>query len=304
MNRLEKRNFRNGVLFALPWIIGFLVLQAFPIFYSIFLSFTRYNGLGSPTFIGLENFKTLFTDVMTRLSAINTLFYTFWLIPVGLTIGISLALAMNQKVKEVAVYRAIFYLPSVLPSFAMIFIWLLFSNPQYGIMNRLFVSLGLPFIDWVGDPKFTKPSLVILAQYGAGGPALIYLASLRSIPKELYESADIDGCGPFRKFRAITLPMLTPVILYNIIWGISGGLQAFTQAYLMVGYATSGQDAMAGPANSLLFYVFYVYRTAFMYSKMGYAAALSVMLFIASLIIAFVVFKWGRSWVFYEVEHK
>jgi len=303
MNRLEKRNFRNGVLFALPWIIGFLGLQVFPIFYSFFLSFTRYNGLGAPTFIGFENFKTLFTDVMVRLSAVNTLFYTFWLIPVGLTIGISLALAMNQKVKEVAVYRAIFYLPSVLPSFAMVFIWILFTNPQYGVMNRLFVSLGLPFIDWVGDPKFTKPSLVILAQYGAGGPALIYLASLRSIPKELYESADIDGCGPFRKFRAITLPMLTPIILYNIIWGISGGLQAFTQAYLMSSSA-SGQDAMAGPANSLLFYVFYVYRTAFMYSKMGYAAALSVILFIASLIIAFVVFRWGRSWVFYEVEHK
>ena len=303
MNRIERRNLRNGILFALPWIIGFLVLQVFPIFYLLYLSFTRYSGLGAPVFIGIENYKTLFTDVMAGLAAVNTLYYTFWLLPIGVTIAISLALAMNQNVKEVAAYRAIFYLPSVLPSFAMVFIWILFTNPQYGVLNRLFVSLGLPFINWIGDPKFTKPSLVILAQYGAGGPALIFLASLRSIPKELYESADIDGCGPFRKFRAITLPMITPIILYDIIWGISGGLQAFTQAYLMSS-SSSGQDAMAGPANSLLFYVFYVYRSAFMYSKMGYAAALSVMLFIASLFIAFIVFRWGRSWVFYEVEQK
>lgn len=303
MNRIERRNLRNGIFFALPWIVGFLVLQVFPIFYSFYLSLTRYNGLGAPVFIGLQNFKTLFSDAMVGLAAVNTLYYTFWLLPIGVTIGISLALAMNQKVKEVAVYRAIFYLPSVLPSFAMVFIWILFTNPQYGILNRLFVALGLPYINWIGDPQFTKPSLVILAQYGAGGPALIFLASLRSIPKELYESADLDGAGPFRKLYSITIPMITPVILYDIIWGISGGLQAFTQAYLMSSSA-SGQDAMAGPANSLLFYVFYVYRSAFMYSKMGYAAALSVMLFIASLLIAFIVFRWGRSWVFYEVEQK
>jgi multiple sugar transport system permease protein len=303
MNRIERRNLRNGIFFALPWIVGFLVLQVFPIFYSFYLSLTRYNGLGAPVFIGLQNFKTLFSDAMVGLAAVNTLYYTFWLLPIGVTIGISLALAMNQKVKEVAVYRAIFYLPSVLPSFAMVFIWILFTNPQYGIMNRLFVALGLPYINWIGDPQFTKPSLVILAQYGAGGPALIFLASLRSIPKELYESADLDGAGPFRKLYSITIPMITPVILYDIIWGISGGLQAFTQAYLMSSSA-SGQDAMAGPANSLLFYVFYVYRSAFMYSKMGYAAALSIMLFIASLLIAFIVFRWGRSWVFYEVEQK
>ncbi|GHU67162.1 sugar ABC transporter permease [Spirochaetia bacterium] len=303
MNRQVRRNTRNGILFALPWIIGFLIFQVFPIFYSFYLSLTRYNGLGAPSFIGFENFKNLFTDTLVGLASVNTLFYTFWLLPIGVTIAITLALAMNQKVKEVAVYRAIFYLPSVLPAFAMVFIWILFTNPQYGVLNRLFVTLGLPYINWIGDPNFTKPSLIILAQYGAGGPALIFLASLRSIPKELYESADLDGAGPFRKLKAITIPMITPVILYDIIWGISGGLQAFTQAYLMSSSA-SGQDAMAGPSNSLLFYVFYVYRSAFMYSKMGYAAALSIMLFIASLLIAFIVFKWGRSWVFYEAEQK
>jgi multiple sugar transport system permease protein len=302
MNRLARRNTRNGILFALPWIVGFLALQIFPILYSFYLSTTRYNGLGTPVFIGLQNFKTLFADNLVGLASVNTLYYTFWLIPIGVTIAIILALSMNQKVKEVAVYRAIIYLPSVLPAFAMVFIWILFTNPQYGVLNRLFVAVGLPFINWIGDPKFTKMSLVILAQYGAGSAALIFLASLRSIPRELYESADLDGAGAFRKFRSITLPMITPVILYDIIWGISGGLQAFTQVYLMS--SSGGQDALAGPANSLLFYVFYVYRSAFMYSKMGYAAALSVILFIASLIIAFVVFRWGRSWVFSEAESK
>ena len=299
---MEKRNLRNGILFALPWIIGFLVLQVLPIFYTFYLSTTRYTGLGKPVFIGIENFSSIFKDSLAFLATYNTAFYTFWLMPVGLSIAIILAVAMNQNVKEVALYRAVFYLPSVLPSFAMVFIWILFTNPQYGVLNRLFVSLGLPFIDWIGNPRFTKPSLIILAQYSAGGPALIFLAALRSIPKDLYESASLDGAGPFRKFRTITIPMITPVILYNIIWNISHGLQAFTQAYLMSS-STAG-ETMAGPANSLLFYVFYIYRMAFLYSKMGYAAALSILLFIASLLIAFVVFRWGRSWVFYEAEQK
>jgi multiple sugar transport system permease protein len=279
--------------------VGFLVLQVYPIFYSFYLSATRYTGLNKPVFIGLQNFRNLFKDVLFNLSTYNTLYYTVLVVPVSVVVAITLALAMNQKVREVAVYRAIIYLPSILPAFAMVFIWILFTNPLYGLINQLNLALGLPIINWIGNPKFTKLSLVLLAQYGAGGPALIFLASLRSIPKELYESADLDGAGIFRKFRYITLPMITPVILYDMIWGISMGLQAFTQAYLMAG---TDIENLAGPANSLLFYVFYIYRVAFLYNKMGYAAALSVVLFIASLIIALIVFRWGRSWVHYETE--
>jgi multiple sugar transport system permease protein len=299
MNRLVRRNVRNGFLFALPWIIGFFGLQVYPIFYSFYLSFTRYTGFGNPVLIGLQNFKDLFNDSMFSLAIYNTVYYTILACIIGIPMAIILAVAMNQKVRETSVYRAIFYLPSILPAFAMVFIWILFTNPRYGLLNQINTALGIPFIDWIGNPKWTKPSIVILAQYGAGGPALIFLSSLRSIPKDLYESADMDGAGAFRKFFSITIPMITPVILYDLILGISTGLQAFTQAYLMAGPNTQN---LAGPSNSLLFYVYYIYRSAFLYTKMGYAAALSIFLFFASLVIAFIVFRWGRSWVHYETE--
>jgi ABC-type glycerol-3-phosphate transport system permease component len=212
----------------------------------------------------------------------NTLVYTFWAVPVGIVVAIILALAMNQKVREVAVYRAILYLPSILPAFALVFVWILFTNPQFGMFNLVLNKLGFPFIDWIGDARFTKPSLVILAQYGAGGPALIFLATLRSIPRELYESAEIDGAGVFRKFFSITLPMITPIILYQMIMGLSAGLNIFTQGYLLTGGARGGT---VGPSNSLLFYVLYIYKNAFMYSRMGYAASLSVVLFLISVVV-------------------
>jgi multiple sugar transport system permease protein len=237
---------------------------------------------------------------MVKLAIYNTFYYTAFAVPVGIVVAILLALAMNQKVREVAVYRAILYLPSILPAFALVYVWLLFTNPAYGLLSRLFLAVGLPQIDWIGDRHFTKPSIVILAQYGAGNAALVFLASLRSIPRDLYESAEIDGAGIFRKFFTITLPMITPIILYNIIWGLSAGIQAFTQAYLMS--SGGGRSGVVGPSNSLLFYVVYIYKTAFQYSRMGYAAAMALFLFIISVLIALGVFKWGRSWVHYESE--
>ncbi|GHV13464.1 sugar ABC transporter permease [Spirochaetia bacterium] len=299
MSRMGRRNVRNGLLFCAPWIFGFLALQVYPIIYSFFLSTTDYSGFGKPIVIGLANFKEIFRDPMVARSAYNTLFYTAFAVPVGIVVAIGLALAMNQKVKEVAVYRAILYLPSILPAFALVYVWLLFTNPAFGLLSQIFRFFGLPAIDWIGDRHFTKPSIVILAQYGAGNAALIFLASLRSIPRDLYESAEIDGAGVFKKFFTITLPMITPVILYDIVWGLSAGLQAFTQAYLM---ASGGNSGLVGPSNSLLFYVVYIYKTAFQYSRMGYAAAMALFLFLVSILIAIGVFKWGRSWVHYESE--
>ncbi|MDR1420921.1 MAG: sugar ABC transporter permease [Treponema sp.] len=300
MTRLEKRNVRNGLLFCAPWILGFFGLQIYPIVYSFYLSLTDYSGFGKAVFIGIGNFREFLRDPMAAQAAYNTLYYTAFAVPVGVVVAIMLALAMNQKVREVAVYRAILYLPSILPAFAMVYIWLLFINPAYGLLTRLFTLLHLPQIDWIGDRHFTKPSVVILAQYGAGNAALIFLASLRSITRDLYESAEIDGAGVFRKFFTITVPMITPIILYDVIWGLSAGLQAFTQAYLMS--SGGGRTGVVGPSNSLLFYVVYIYKTAFQYSRMGYAAAMALFLFLASVLIAIGVFKWGRSWVHYESD--
>jgi multiple sugar transport system permease protein len=228
-----------------------------------------------------------------------TLTYTAGAVPVGVVVALLLAVAMNQKVREVTIYRAIFYLPSILPVFAISFIFVILLNPGYGLVNLVLRSVGLPDPNWLGDPSFTVASLVLIAQLGAGQWALVFLAGLRGIPTELYESAEIDGAGTFRRFWNITLPLMTPVILYDLIIGLSFGLQVFTSAYILTGGGTRGA---AGPDNSLLTYVFYIYKQAFQFGQMGYAAALSVVLFVASVILAMAVFRWARGWVFYGGE--
>ena len=297
MNR--GRNLRNGLLFVSPWLFGFLAFQLYPILYSLRLSFTRYSGFGSPTPIGLDNFQRLFADPLFWKASYNTLYYTFWAVPIGVVVAIVLALAMNQKVREVAVYRALLYIPSILPIFALTFVWVVFSNPRYGMLNVFSRSLGLPVIDWIGDPRWSKPSLVLLAQLGAGGPALIFLAGMRAIPTSLFESARIDGAGPMWRFFGITLPLISPVILYDIILGLSLGLQVFTQAFVIGG---SGPNTTVGPDNSLMVYVLYIYRNAFGFSRMGYASALVWVLFVVSLALALLVFRWAKSWVNYEIQ--
>jgi multiple sugar transport system permease protein len=286
-------------LFISPWAFGFIALGVFPILYTFFLSLTRYTGFRSPTLIGFNNYTTMWNDPDFWKAAYNTLYYTVLAVPIGVVVAMLLAIAMNQKVREVAIYRAIFYLPSILPVFAISFVFVVLLNPGYGLVNLLLTSAGLPSPNWLGDPAYTKLALVMIAQLGAGQWALVFLAGLRGIPIELYESAEIDGAGAFRRFRSITLPLMTPVILYDIIIGLSFGLQVFTSAYILTGGATRGG---AGPDNSLLTYVFYLYQQAFQFGAMGYAAALSVVLFLASVILAMAVFRWARGWVFYGGE--
>lgn len=300
MTRTERRNLRNGLLFISPWIIGFLAFEVYPILYSLMLSFSDYSGFGSPVFNGIANFKQMFADDLFWKSAYNTLYYTALAVPIGVVVALAIAIAMNQKVREVAIYRAILYIPSILPIFALSFVWVVFLNPRYGLFNAFWRLFGLPSIDWIGNPAWTKLSIVLMAQLGAGGPALIFLAALRGIPKEILESAEIDGAGTARKFFRITLPLITPVILYDLILGLSMGLQVFTQAYILSSGATG--TTTAGPRNSLLFYVFYLYKSAFQYTQMGYAAALSWVLFIVSVVLALLIFKWSKSWVNYDIN--
>lgn len=295
----ERRNLRWGLAFISPWLIGFLVFGIFPILYTFYLSLTRYSGLRDPVFIGTDNYSRMLADPLFWTAAYNTLYYTALAVPVGVVVAMLLAMAMNRKVREVTLYRAIFYLPSILPVFAISFVFVVLLNPGYGLVNWLLQAVGLPSPNWLGDPAYTKIALVMIAQLGAGQWALVFLAGLRAIPTELYESADIDGAGAWRKFKSITLPLMTPVILYDIIIGLSFGLQVFTSAFILTGGGTRGA---AGPDNSLLTYVYYVYKQAFQFGAMGYAATLSVVLFIASVLLAGAVFRWARGWVFYGAE--
>jgi multiple sugar transport system permease protein len=295
----ERRNLRWGLLFISPWLIGFIIFGIFPILYTFYLSLTRYSGLRDPEFIGVANYTRMAADPLFWTAAYNTLYYTLLAVPVGVVVSMLLAMAMNRKVREVTLYRAIFYLPSILPVFAISFVFVVLLNPGYGLVNWLLAAVGLPSPNWLGDPAYTKIALVMIAQLGAGQWALVFLAGLRGIPTELYESADIDGAGAVRKFKSITLPLMTPVILYDIIIGLSFGLQVFTSAFILTGGGTRGA---AGPDNSLLTYVYYVYKQAFQFGAMGYAATLSVVLFIASVVLAGAVFRWARGWVFYGAE--
>lgn len=295
MGKKERYNLLIGLLFISPWIVGFLAFLVYPIAYSAYLSFTEITGFGAALetrWAGLANYQRMLTDNLMWKSLYNTAYYTVLAVPIGLAVAIVLALAMNQRLREIPLYRAAFYLPSVLPTFAVsiVFVWLL--NPRYGLVNLVLGLFGVQNINWFGDPAFAKIAIVILAQLGAGQYALIFLAGMRGIPQTLYDAAEVDGASGWHKFRNITLPLLTPVILYDLIVGLGFGLQVFEQAYI----TTNG-----GPADSTLFYVFYLYNNAFRYSQMGYAAAQSWILFLISIALAGVLFWWSKRWVNYEV---
>jgi multiple sugar transport system permease protein len=293
LGRLERQNLLLGLLFISPWAVGFLAFLLYPILSNIYYSFTDYSGFGTPEFTGTDNYRRMADDALFWQSLYNTIYYTLLAVPIGVVVAITLAVAMNQKVREVSVYRAAIFLPSILPIFALSFIFIWILNPRYGLVNAGMRLLGFESINWLGDPTFARLSIVMLAQLGAGQFALIFLAGLRAIPTTLYEAAEIDGANAWRRFRHVTLPLLTPLILYDIIIGIGLGLQIFTQAYVM----TDG-----GPENATLFYVLYLYRQAFRYGEFGYAAALSWVLFVISLILALAVFRTARRWVHYEME--
>ena len=291
LTRKERRNLGLGLLFISPWIFGFLVFLVYPILYTLRISFTEYTGFGEPKWIGLGNYRDLLRDELFWTSLYNTLYYTALAVPLGVVVAMGLALAMNQPLPEAPAYRAILYLPSVIPLFALSFIFANLMNPTQGIFNQILLRLGLPNVNWFGDPQWTKLAFVFLAQFGAGQVALIFLAGLKGIPRSLYEAAMLDGAGIWSRFRNITLPMMTPVILYDLILGLSLGLQVFTQAYVI----TRG-----GPADASRFYVLYLYENAFQYGKMGYASAMAWILFVITFVLAMFIFRWSRRWVYYE----
>ena len=284
-----------GLLFISPWLVGFLSFMVYPILYNLQISFSRYSGFGEPIAIGLANYEYMLQDETFWIAVGNTAFYLAFAIPIGVVVAMVLALAMNQPVREVSLYRAILYLPSILPLFALSFVFLALLHPQRGIFNQFLINLGFPNINWLGDPSFSKPALVMLAQFGAGQAALIFLAALKGIPPSFHEAAMLDGASSWRRFWGITLPLMTPVILYDLVLGLTSGIQIFTQVLIIFGSNPPGS-----PANSTLTYVIYLYLNGFRYSQMGYAAALAVVLFVVTLILSLVIFRWSRSWVHYE----
>jgi multiple sugar transport system permease protein len=294
MSRLRQRNLRNGLLFIAPWLVGFFCFTLFPFVASLYFSFCDYDILSPPRFIGATNYVQLLTaDPYFSKALYNTLFYTAFAVPLGVLAGVAIALLLNMKVLALPVYRTVYYLPSIVPVVAASVLWMWLLNPQYGLINAALGALHLPEPGWISDPNWSKPSLILMSTWGIGGSIVIYLAGLQDIPAELYEAAEIDGADPWQRIRFVTLPMLSPTIFFNLVMGLIGSLQYFTQAYVM----TQG-----GPVDSTLFYSLYLFRRAFTYLDMGYASAMAWLLFLLIMALTAVTFRTSERWVHYAAE--
>jgi len=299
---LMRRQAIYGYIFISPWIIGFLAFTAFPMIYGGYLSLTDYDGLTSPSWVGFENYGRVFdgSDPLVTKSLSNTVWYVAVAVPATLIVGLALAMLLNQPVRGIALFRTLFYVPSVVPIVASIAILSWVFHGRFGLLNVLLDKIGIIGPGWLTDPAWVKTTIVLWTVWGVGGTMIIYLAGLQAIPQQLYEAAEIDGAGALRRFFTITIPMLSPTILFNLIIGVINSFQVFVPALLLSG--TNPFAPAGGPLNSLLFYVLYIWQNAFVYYKMGYAAALSWILFVVILVITILLFRFSRNLVYYETE--
>ena len=282
-----------GLLFISPWLIGFLWLTLYPMLASFYYSFTEYQILGAPKWIGLANFQEMFgRDKLFWTSVGNTLYYAAVSLPVGTVFTILLALLLNRKVRGMSLYRTLYYVPTVVPAIASVMLWAWILNPKVGLVNFILSLVGIEGPGWFNDPVWAKPALIVLGLWGMGGGVVIYLAGLQDIPSHLYEAASLDGANSIQKALHVTIPLLTPTILFNVVMGLIGAFQYFTQAFV-------AQGAFGGPLNSLLFYNLYLYRNAFSYYRMGYASGLAWVLLVFVLAVTLGIFKTTGRWVHY-----
>lgn len=286
-----------GYVFLSPWILGMILFVGGPIIASLILAFCDWDLITAPKLVGIDNFAKMVTDSRFHSSLFNTFYYTLFAVPLGIIGSILVALLMNQKWKSVRLLRTIYYLPSVTAGVASSIIWMWLLNPDFGLINYGLNMIGIKGPLWMADSNWSKPALIIMSLWGVGGNMIVYLAGLQGVPRQLYEAAEIDGAGIWHKFRYVTLPMLTPVIFFNLIMSIVWSFQVFTQVYVMTG----GQG---GPADSTLMLVLYIYQQAFKFHNMGYASALAWVLFIIIMIFTALQFRFAGGWVHYEGELK
>lgn len=295
MERKSRLRLKRNLLayaFLSPWLIGFFAFTLWPFLSSVYLSFTRYNIVSSPKWVGLANYNMLLTnDELFWKSAWVTIQYACISVPLAIVVGVALAMLLNINVKGIAVFRTIFFLPSIVPTVAtsVLFIWIL--NPNIGLVNRILALVGVRGPAWLNTAPWAFYSLVFMALWGVGGSMVIYLAGLKDIPTTLYEAATLDGASPFRKMWHVTLPMMTPVIFFNLVMGIIGAFQTFTQAFVIT--------PNGGPQDSTYFYSLYLYNRAWKYLDMGYASAMAWILFIVIVVLTGLVFRTQKRWVHY-----
>jgi len=297
--RLRVRQAVDGYLFAGPAILGLLIFTAGPILYSLYLSFSEYNIIQPPRLTGFANYaRMLGEDELFRHSLVVTGYYSALSIPLTVAVGLLVAILMNQQVWGIAFFRTVWYLPTLVPAAAAAALWRWILHRDFGLLNNLLQQAGVVGPGWLIDPQWTVPSLVMVSIWtSVGGTMLIFLAGLQGVPTHLYEAAEIDGASAWRRFRDVTLPMMSPVIFFNVILSLIASFQVFTIVYLI--FTPTGTQS-AGPDNAALFYLVYLYRNAFQYFNVGYAAALSWILFLIIVSLTLLMFRLQNRWVYYE----
>jgi multiple sugar transport system permease protein len=312
MTTARWRQTGTALLFITPWLVGLFALVIYPFLASLIWSFERYDMLSPPHYVGGANYARLADELVTGQrfgqAVWNTAYYAFVSVPCSIALGVLLAVMLSWKVRGQAIYRTIFFLPSVVPAVASSILWMWLLNPQSGLVNYLLTSIGLPAPGWfnstaeaawlpgwfAGQGGFgSKDALVLMSLWGVGNFMIIYLAALGDIPPQLYEAAELDGAGPIRRFWHITLPLLSPVIFFNLVMGLIHAVQAFTQIYI----TSEGQGA---PAGSTLMLSLYIFLAAFKYLDMGYASAMAWSLFVLVVLVTVGLFRSSRHWVYYQ----
>lgn len=293
MSAKEKRERRKFFLFISPWLAGFLIFTLLPMGMSLYYSFTDWDVLTPETFVGFANYTGLFEDELFFQSVKVTGIYTLIMVPVNVFVSLLVAILLNADGKFISFFRTVYYLPAVLSGVVVSILWQWILNSKYGLLNDFLGKLGIEGPRWLSDPKWAMTSMIIMSLWGIGGGIIMYLAGLQAVPQDLYEAARLDGAGFWKRLANITLPSMSPIILFTFLTSMIGTLQTFTQAYIM----TNG-----GPNNSTLFYAYYVYQNGFKYRKMGKACAMAWLLLIVIFLLSMLVLKVSSGMVYYESD--
>jgi multiple sugar transport system permease protein len=294
---LARREALWAYAFIAPWTIGFLIFTIGPMLASLFFSFTDYNIVDSPRWIGITNYVNLFHDDLFWHALGVTFKFAVIALPLGLVFSYLIAVLLNSKIKGINIWRTIYFLPSVIAGVAVALLWARIFDPKFGILNPFLEKLGIQGPGWLSDPHWAISALVIMSLWGVGGNVIIYLAGLQGVPTDLYDAAKVDGATAWQRFRYVTLPMTTPVIFYNLVLGLIGTFQYFTEVYVLT-------NGTGNPARSTLFYNLYLYQNAFKYFHMGYASTMAWVLFIIVLGLTLLIFRSSELWVYYEGQIK
>jgi multiple sugar transport system permease protein len=293
-SKRTRQNFWLAMVFLAPWFIGFILFTFYPLAASFVYSFSEYHSRKPLVFVGLENYKTMFGDKLFWTSLWNTVYMVLIAVPITLLTSFLCAVLLNLKVTGQSIYRVIYFLPSIVPTVASTLLWLWILNPQSGVMNTLLGYVGIPGPNWLSDPNWSKPSLILLGMWGMGNTIVIYLSGLQDVPVSLLEAAELDGANWWQRLRYITIPMVSPITLFNLVTGMIFMFQYFAQAYVF-----RGTQGLGFPLNSTLFYSVYLFQAAFQYIKIGYASAMAWVLFIIILGCTVLLLKVSERFTYY-----